>query len=51
MVKTDKLTVKCEVNVHGKIKGARIAPDVDLDILDLPAEITRRIVWRVAMSP
>ncbi|MCP5014734.1 MAG: hypothetical protein GY938_05545, partial [Ketobacter sp.] len=51
LVRTDKLSVKCDVNIHAKIKGARVAPDVDLDILDLPAEITRRIVWRVAMSP
>ncbi|MCP3663421.1 MAG: hypothetical protein GY696_13165 [Gammaproteobacteria bacterium] len=50
LVRTDKLSVKCDVNIHAKIKGARVAPDVDLDILDLPAEITRRIVWRVAMS-
>ncbi|MCP3667555.1 MAG: hypothetical protein GY696_34525 [Gammaproteobacteria bacterium] len=51
MPRTDKLSVKCDINVHGKIKGARIALDVELDILDLPAEITHRIVWRVAMSP
>ncbi|MCP3666249.1 MAG: hypothetical protein GY696_27745 [Gammaproteobacteria bacterium] len=40
IIRTDKLTVKCEINVQDKIKGARIATDVDLDILDLPAEIT-----------
>ncbi|MCP3666383.1 MAG: hypothetical protein GY696_28435 [Gammaproteobacteria bacterium] len=51
MVRTYKLTVKCDVNVQGKIKEAGISPDVDLDILDLPAEITCRIEWRVAMSP
>ena len=49
--RSDMLSVKCDINIHAKVKGARLAPDVDLDVLNLPEEITKRIVWRCAMSP
>ena len=45
MPRTDKLSVKCDINVHGKVKGARVAPDVDLDILHKFGQETTKLCF------
>jgi hypothetical protein len=49
----DKLQVDVKLNTGGKIGGARIQEDIDLDgdlSQALPGTITKRILWRVAQG-
>jgi hypothetical protein len=49
----DKLQVDVKVNIGGKVGGARIQEDIDLEgdlSQALPGSITKRVLWRVAQG-
>ena len=50
----DELSVDIKLNFGGKVKGAKLTPDADLENDDLelyaPEKITKRMLWRVAMA-
>ena len=48
----DQLAVDVKVNLSGRRKGLRLQPDLSLDALgdSLPAQVTRRMVWRVVLG-
>jgi hypothetical protein len=52
----DTLKVDCRVNFAGKRGGAKLGPDMDLDMEEeefdenFPSLITKRIIWRVAQA-
>jgi len=52
--RADTLAVDVKINFAGKSRGAKLAPDVDLEeeVIDevMPEVITKRIVWRVAQG-
>ena len=49
----DKLQVDVKLNTGGKVGGARVQDDIDLEedlSQALPGAITKRILWRVAQG-
>jgi hypothetical protein len=50
----DALMLDIKINFSGKRKGAKLAPDVDLEEEDIdeatPEVVTKRMVWRVAQA-
>ncbi len=49
----DKLQVDVKLNTGGKVGGARVQEDIDLEgdlSQALPGTITKRILWRVAQG-
>jgi Pao retrotransposon peptidase len=50
----DTLMLDIKINFSGKRKGAKLAPDVDLEEEDIdevtPEVVTKRMVWRVAQA-
>ncbi len=49
----DKLKVDVKLNTGGKVGGARIQEDIDLEgdlSMTIPGAITKRILWRVAQG-
>jgi hypothetical protein len=50
----DNLLLDIKINFSGKNKGAKLAPDVDLEEEDIeeatPEVVTKRMVWRVAQA-
>jgi hypothetical protein len=53
-MESDRLQLDIKINFSGKRKGAKLAPDVDLEEEDIneatPKVVTKRMVWRVAQA-
>jgi hypothetical protein len=50
----DSILLDIKINFSGKRKGAKLAPDVDLEEEDIdevtPEVVTKRMVWRVGQA-